>query len=135
MSDNACVVDASAVLALLHAEPGDKHVRQVLLQGGVFMSTVNYAEIVGKFMETSVSPMAFHEWFTQLGIRLVALDEETAFMAGELKPKTKALGLSLGDRVCLALSKKLNLPALTADVIWQQLAPEYAITLIRHTSL
>jgi len=112
VSDNACVVDASAVVALLHAEPGDEHVRQVLLRGGVFMSTVNYAEVVGKILATPVSPMAFHEWFTQLGIRLVALDEETAFMAGELK---------------------LNLPALTADVIWQQLAPEYAVSLIRHT--
>jgi PIN domain nuclease of toxin-antitoxin system len=132
VTDTGYVIDASAVLTLLHDEPGSEEVRQLLLQSSLHMSTVNYAEVVGKVLENKVRPSAFHEWFEQLGIHLVPLDEETAFAAGQLKVETRALGLSLGDRTCLALAKKLNLTALTADVVWQHMAPEYKISLVRH---
>jgi ribonuclease VapC len=36
---------------------------------------------------------------------------------------TKPFGLSLGDHACLALAKRENLPALTADHSWLRAAP------------
>ncbi len=38
-----------------------------------------------------------------------------------LNPATKHLGLSLGDRACLALGKTQDIPVITADHIWQKL--------------
>ena len=49
----------------------------------------------------------------------------------ELRALIKSAGLSLGDRACLALGKRLNLPVLTADKIWTSLSIGIAITLIR----
>lgn len=37
------------------------------------------------------------------------------------------IGLSLGDRICLALAKTRGLPALTADKAWKSLAGELGI--------
>lgn len=35
-----------------------------------------------------------------------------------LRPLTRSAGLSLGDRACVALARRLALPALTADRAW-----------------
>lgn len=48
-----------------------------------------------------------------------------------LRPLTKASGLSLADRACLALAKRLDIPALTADRDWADLNLGIAVQLIR----
>ena len=48
-----------------------------------------------------------------------------------LRPKTKALGLSLGDRACLALAQRQALPVLTADKTWKQLDLAIEVQLLR----
>jgi PIN domain nuclease of toxin-antitoxin system len=35
---------------------------------------------------------------------------------------TRDLGLSLGDRACLAVGRLLGMPVLTADAIWSRLS-------------
>ena len=40
-------------------------------------------------------------------------------------------GLSLGDRACLALAQQLNLPAITADRVWEGVVEDVAVHLIR----
>jgi ribonuclease VapC len=52
------------------------------------------------------------------GIDVVSFDEGLARRAGALRPATKSLGLSLGDRACLALAQRVGLPVLTADRTW-----------------
>ena len=42
-----------------------------------------------------------------------------------------ALGLSLGDRACIALATDRNIPAMTADRDWAGLAVDVSISLIR----
>jgi PIN domain nuclease of toxin-antitoxin system len=39
--------------------------------------------------------------------------------------------LSLGDRACLALAQRLNVPALTADHAWTEVRLDVAVQLIR----
>ena len=39
-----------------------------------------------------------------------------------MRPATRAVGLSLGDRACLALAAELGVPALTADRGWAGVA-------------
>jgi PIN domain nuclease of toxin-antitoxin system len=42
-----------------------------------------------------------------------------AVEAAGLRPLTAKAGLSLGDRSCLALARRLGTPALTADQPWR----------------
>jgi len=44
-----------------------------------------------------------------------------AMACAALRPRTKARGLSLGDRACLALGRRLNAKVLTADRNWLEL--------------
>ena len=57
-------------------------------------------------------PMTLHE-----------LDYDLAIQAGAMFARTRAFGLSLGDRACLALAARERLPAMTADRIWAQAGP------------
>jgi PIN domain nuclease of toxin-antitoxin system len=56
-----------------------------------------------------------------LGIgKIVDFSEELAWETARLRPLTKQYGLSLGDCACLALARKLNVPAVTADKEWSK---------------
>ena len=54
-----------------------------------------------------------------------------AFEAGNLRGRTAPLGLSLGDRFCLALAHAMRVPAVTADQAWRKLAPDPQCLCIR----
>jgi ribonuclease VapC len=49
----------------------------------------------------------------------------------KLRPKTKAQGLSLADRACLALAARLGVPALTTDAAWEHAEVAAEVKLIR----
>ena len=54
--NSPCVVDASAILALLNEETGAATVEKVLLEGAcTYISTVNLAEIVTKLVDLGLS--------------------------------------------------------------------------------
>jgi PIN domain nuclease of toxin-antitoxin system len=127
MSD--AVLDASAVLALLRAEPGADKVAAAL--PGALLSTVNLAEIVSKLCERGMSAAQARYAVEALGVEIIDFDTTQACLAGDLRKSTKSAGLSLGDRACLALSRHRNLPALTADSAWARL-PDLEVTLIRY---
>ena len=78
-----------------------------------------------------IPAVKIQEIMTELAIPIVDLNEKIAFESALLMPLAKPLGLSLGDRVCLATSLTVGLPALTADKIWLQLNMSINIELIR----
>ena len=124
------VLDASAVLAYLKQEPGYEIV-QSALENGAAISTVNLSEVGTKVL-------AMGQLFDPVVTRLLALglfpqpfSEEDALTAASLSPKTQSLGLSLGDRACLALGLRLQLPVLTADRSWANLDLGVEVHLIR----
>jgi len=53
---------------------------------------------------------------------VVAADDALAWEAGGLRSVTASAGLSLGDRFCLALAKRLGVAAYTADKAWRDIA-------------
>jgi hypothetical protein len=57
--------------------------------------------------------------------------ESDAVSAADLQPATVAAGLSLGDRACLALAQRLNMPVLTADRAWTDIGLDVVVQLIR----
>ncbi|QEI40957.1 hypothetical protein BMF77_01539 [Dolichospermum sp. UHCC 0315A] len=71
------------------------------------------------------------EGLLENSLEIIACNEEDAITIAKLRGLTKSAGLSLGDRACLALGKRLNLPVLTADKVWSSLSLGMTINLIR----
>lgn len=128
--NESCVLDASALLALLNEEPGSGDVSETIEQGAI-MGAVNMSEVVSKLSEFGVPGEIIHETLGNLGIHIVDFDQPLAFDAGMLRRKTVKAGLSFGDRACLALAIKLQLPCMTADQAWTKLDLPIEIKVIR----
>lgn len=127
---NRVVLDASALLAVLNQEPGaDKLSPEIMSQA--VGSTVNLAEVQGKLVDGGLP--ADKAWLATLkSVReVVAFTAEHARTAGSLIAQTRPLGLSLGDRACLALALDLNAPVYTADRSWKNLKIGVRIHVIR----
>jgi PIN domain nuclease of toxin-antitoxin system len=114
---SSAVLDASAMLALLHREPGGEQVEAVVALGAT-ISTVNLAEVIGRLADAGVPEEAITAALEPLALEIVAFDEPSAFQTGLLRPATRAAGLSLGDRACLSLARSLGLPVFTSDRRW-----------------
>lgn len=123
------VLDASALLALLNAEEGAESVQQFLPDAVI--STVNFAEVVSRLSAVGMPENEIREALSILALEIVPFDEEQAFHAGFLYPQTKALGLSLGDRACLALARTEGVTAITADQVWKKLEIGTRVKVIR----
>jgi PIN domain nuclease of toxin-antitoxin system len=109
-------------LAYLRDEPGALVVENALTQGA-YISIVNWTEVLSKVADFGEDPEALSQRLENEGIlrnslEILPLTEEDALLIAQLRPLTKSAGLSLGDRSCLALGKRLGLPVLTADRSW-----------------
>jgi len=126
------VLDASALLAILQGEPGaevfSKHIE--LLEDTV-MSAVNVAETYSKLVALSIDPDDAWRAVSAAIPAIVNYDAEQARLTGQLVPRTRALGLSLGDRACLALGMSLKAPVYTADRSWSRLRLGVKVHVIR----
>lgn len=129
-ADTTRVLDASAVLAYLQQEPGMDAVRNAL-QAGSIISAVNLAEVCAKLDARGVAPRPIVERLKALGLAVAVFTEEDAMLSGEIMSSTQALGLSLGDRACLALCRRLGAVALTAEKAWARLELGFEVRLIR----
>lgn len=124
------VLDASALLALLNQERGAEKLTPELLSGAA-TSTVNLAEVHSKLVARGLSPDDAWEATMTPVSDAVPFTSEHARLAGDLVAKTRPLGLSLGDRACLALGLALKLPVYTADKSWKKLKVGVRIQVIR----
>lgn len=114
------VFDASAVLAALFDEPGGDRVIALWAEGENMLSTVNYAEVVSKLAERGMTDAEILAVMEGVPLQIDEFDQATAHAAGLLRASTKAHGLSLGDRACLALAKMHDAQAVTANKIWKK---------------
>jgi ribonuclease VapC len=114
------VLDSSAILATLLGEPGKDEVDAMI--SDAVTSAVNISEVVGYYARNGTPDAAIRQALTRLKLEVFAFDEEQAFAAGALVPSTRAAGLSLGDRACLALARSRRAPAVTADRKWLDVA-------------
>ena len=114
------VFDASAVLAAIFDEPGGDRVTELWAEGENLLCSVNYAEVIAKLAERSMTDAEVRMVMEGVPLELAQFDQETAHAAGLLRRSTKALGLSLGDRACLALAQIRTAQAVTADRVWKR---------------
>ena len=124
------VLDASAVLALVHDEPGADVAAQAL-PGGT-LSTVNLAEVIGELVDVGIDSSRVRQLLSAAGLVLEPLTEPDAELAGALRSVPNGRTLSLGDRCCLALALRSE-PAevLTADRAWAALDLPLRVRLLR----
>jgi len=123
------VLDASALLAFLFRETGHEQVAPEIGTG--CMSSVNLSEVLGRFTRDGHDPLVVSRRIRASGLEIVAFDIDDAVMTAILRRQTDALGLSLGDRACLALAMARGLPAMSADRQWASLALPIPVHIIR----
>ena len=120
------VLDSSAILALLQKEKGQENVPL-----GGFISSVNFAEVVGKFEAKGENVSDLDVQLSILGFEIKPFTIEEAKETGRLLHLTKVKGLSLGDRACLAVARLLGEEAVTADRVWNEINIGVKVKLIR----
>ena len=123
------VLDASAVLALLHGEPGGETVQPIL--SDCVISTVNLSEIIAKLVEKGIDGETAVRLTEAQPFRPVDHTLDLARITGTLRAETRQAGLSLGDRACLALALAMDLPVFTADRAWRALPLDIDVRPIR----
>ena len=120
---NATVVlDASAVLAFLQGEPGADKVGDALKNSHCVVASANQTEIISKALDRGLDRPTIEAALTDLNYEVVDCTAQDGVQAGWMRTATRALGLSLGDRLCLATARRIQAQVLTADRPWTDAA-------------
>jgi ribonuclease VapC len=114
------VLDASALLAFAFNEVGGSAIPEALQDKStrVVMSAVNWSEFIQKCLQKNVAIDGALDELAAEGLRIQSVDVTLADAAARLWATTKTKGLSLGDRMCLALGQQLQAPVWTTDKAW-----------------
>ena len=122
-------MDSSAVVAALLEEPGGEEMAR--RDGPFLISTVNLCEVLERLAVGSAAEAPTLAMLEDLGLVLVDFTPDLAAMAARLKAPTRSVGLSLGDRACLALALRERTPVLTGDRAWSKVDVGVEIVMIR----
>lgn len=123
------VADASALLAAVKNEPFGNIEPQALV--GSTISAVNFCEVLSKLHDDGLNAAQADAALSVMDLRVVAFDDAQARAAALLRPATRHVRLSLGDRACLALGAQRGCPVVTADRVWASLDVGAEIVIIR----
>ena len=128
--DQLVILDASALITLLSEEKGHEIIASVLPRS--VMSSVNIAE-VAKFLieKRGLSKEEVSNIIQNLIETIIPFDTDLALISADIIQQTKVIGLSLGDRACLALALSTGYTVYSSDRIWSQLQLSCKIMVIR----
>jgi PIN domain nuclease of toxin-antitoxin system len=122
-------------MAFIHDEDGKATVRAALARRAA-IGVVNWAEVLSKAAERGGDPIALELAYRERGfigsaLSIEPLTEADCVTVARLRPTTRPLGLSLADRACLTLARRLGVPALTTDRTWANADTGTEVRLIR----
>ncbi len=124
------VLDASALMAFLHSEPGGDMVWQAL--SDALISAVNYSEVLKKAIERGKDVEGVASAIRRLSLLIVPFDEAHAAAAAALYPQAKPHGMSFADRACLSLGVMRRNTVLTAEKKMRLVTLPIKVKLIRN---
>ena len=124
------VLDASAVLAFLQGEPGNEVVRLALQNEQCVVTAANEAEIISKALDKGISAEVVEGILRELGYEVIGVSPADGNLAGNIRTETRDIGLSLGDRICLACAKRLKAKVITADRPWLNVAARLELNIL-----
>lgn len=109
------VLDASALLVFLQDETGAEAVEEALLDVPI-CGAANWSEVAQKVLANERDWSLARALLISYGVRIEpVLEEDAEWAARRWRPGE---GLSLADRLCLALAERTDLDVLTADRAW-----------------
>jgi ribonuclease VapC len=122
------ILDASALIAFfLREEPGQQIVADAIAaEAGV--CTANASEAVGVLVRSGMPADEAITLMSRLPVIFFPVDLALALGAGAMILQTRQFGLSLGDRMCLALAARERVPAITADAVWLKAGPAIGVS-------
>ena len=123
------IADASAILAYIQGEKGEKRVAKVREQ--CVVATVNLIEAYSKLVRRGMPAESVQMVLRQSFPRTSPLDRELAEDAALLHASTRGNGYSYADCVCLALGMQTKAIVLTTDSRWTELSGDVNVELIR----
>jgi len=109
------VFDASALLSYLQGGQGAAEVEEVLNDGGA-CGAANWSEIAQKVRAHGRNWDLARSLLASYGLRVEAVTVDDAEWAA--RRWTAGEGLSLADRLCMALGDRLDAVVWTADQAW-----------------
>jgi len=126
---SSVVLDASAVLAIMHGEEGHEKVRRYLV--GAAISAVNYSEVLKKAIERGSDLRLARFHLENFALCVVPFDDRLAVRTAELWTTGREFGLSFADRACLALSLERKAKVVTGDRRWKDVDLGVSLILFR----
>lgn len=121
------VFDTSALLAHLNREAGAEVVEAWLDRGGSAVSALTVQELTKKIVERGGTREDADVTVDDLGLAVHDVTRDLGLDAGAMVTATKPKVPSEGDRACLALARHLEVPAVTADRPWADVADEVGV--------
>lgn len=109
------VFDASALLAFLQGEEGAARAEEALKAGGV-CGAANWSEIAQKVRSHGRNWDLARSLLTSYGLQVETVTVADAEWAA--RRWVRGEGLSLADRLCMALGNRLDADVWTADQAW-----------------
>jgi ribonuclease VapC len=123
------VIDASALLAVARGEKGANLVLDLISTEACVVSSVNIAEVAARLVDLGLPVTELPHAIAQFSVDAIDFSQEQAILSAEMRPFTKAIGLSLGDRACIALAKSMNGCAVTADRAWLDISDAVGVSM------
>ena len=117
--------DSSVIIAILRSERGYQNGEKHVDRGAI--STVNWAEVSGFLGRNNAPKDIIQQTLAKYPLKVLPYEEDLVVPTGHLAAGRQHLGLSLGERACLATAIKYQLPVLTADRVWKKLETELGL--------
>lgn len=109
------VLDASAILAFVQGEDGHEAV-EAALDGVAVCGAPNWSEVAQKVLAAGRDWDLVRALLESYGVEVEPVGAADAEWAA--RRWRKGEGLSLADRLCLAVAERLDVDVLTADTSW-----------------
>lgn len=126
------VLDSSALLAWFKGEDGaavvDEHI------DGAIMSAVNVTEVVTRLIDLGIAEDDAQLRVSAIGVTIDSFTPALAFRAARLRDATRAAGLSIGDRACIATAEARGMAVLSGDHDWRKVTLPVPVIYIREPS-